>query len=182
VTVKAELRRAARAARETAFGTVDPGPAIARLDAILRDLPGPQAFYWPMRTEIDPRPAMVRAAERGGVCLPVTHGHGPLTFRPWRPGMVLERDGFGTEFPAEGPDIAPVTLVVPLLAFDRRGHRLGYGAGHYDRTLSGLRRAGRVTAIGFAHAAQEIARCPDEPTDEPLDLVVTETGVIAPRQ
>ena len=171
---KATLRAEARARRKAAFEAVDIAPATARLDGILEGLPGPVAFYWPIRTEIDPRPAMALAAARGPVCLPVTHGMGPLTFREWRAGMVLERDGFGTEYPGEGPDIAPRTLVVPMLAFDRRGHRLGYGAGHYDRTLADLRDHGPVTAIGFAYAAQEASPLPDEPTDQALDMIVTE--------
>lgn len=180
MTDKALLRKDAREKRKAAFETVDAAPATARLEEILCDLPGPVAFYWPIRTEIDPRPAMALAASRGPVCLPVTHGRGPLTFRSWIPGMGLARDDFGTEYPANGPDIRPETLVVPLLAFDRRGHRLGYGAGHYDRTLEGLRRDGPIMAIGFAYAAQEIPHCPDEPTDQPLDLIVTERDVVYP--
>ncbi|MDJ1007802.1 MAG: 5-formyltetrahydrofolate cyclo-ligase [Paracoccaceae bacterium] len=177
---KAAPRKAARARRKLAFETVDPAPALARLEAALDGATGPVAFYWPMRTEIDPRPAMERAAGRGPVCLPVTHGFGPLTFRLWAPGTLLTRDDFGTEFPAGGPDVRPATLVVPLLAFDRRGHRLGYGAGHYDRTLDALRRDGPVTAIGFAYAAQEEPPLPAEATDQPLDLIVTETETIRP--
>lgn len=180
MSLKAALRKEAVGRRKSAFENADSAPATAMLDAVLRDLAAPVAFYWPMRTEIDPRPAMALAASRGPVCLPVTHGRGPLTFRAWTPGLALARDGFGTEYPEDGPDIRPATLVVPLLAFDRRGHRLGYGAGHYDRTLEELRRLGPVTAIGFAYAAQEIARCPDEPTDQPLDLIVTEREAIYP--
>lgn len=179
MTDKAALRREARARRKLAFETVDISPATARLDDVLRPHPAPVAFYWPIRTEIDPRPVMERAALRVPVCLPVTHGSGPLTFRPWQKGTALSKDDFGTEFPANGPDVRPATLVVPLLAFDRRGHRLGYGAGHYDRTLELLRTSGPVTAIGFAYAAQEVDEVPNEPTDQPLDLIVTEAEVIS---
>lgn len=180
MTDKATLRKAARAARKAAFETVDPAPALARLLAALDATGGTISFYWPIRTEIDPRPAMEALAAHREVVLPVTHGMGPLTFRAWRPGMELEVDDFGTSFPGDGPEVAPATLVVPMLAFDRRGHRLGYGAGHYDRTLDGLRAAGPVTAIGFAYNAQEIAAVPNEPTDQPLDLIVTEAETITP--
>ena len=180
MTDKAVLRTEARARRNAAFDTVDIAGATELLDKHLTTLPAPVAFYWPMRTEIDPRPAMRLAASRGQVCLPVTHGFGPLTFREWRPGMSLERDDFGTEYPGTGPDISPRTVVAPMLAFDRRGHRLGYGAGHYDRTLEALRRDGPVTAIGFAYSAQEMDWLPNEPTDQALDMIVTEAGTIYP--
>ncbi|MEL7459452.1 MAG: 5-formyltetrahydrofolate cyclo-ligase [Pseudomonadota bacterium] len=180
MTDKTTLRTAARAARKTAHETVDAAPATARLLDVLNQLAGPVAFYWPMRTEIDPRPAMEAMAARDAVLLPVTHGHGPLTFRPWQPGLVLKKDSFGTQFPQTGPDIDPVTLVVPMLAFDRRGHRLGYGAGHYDRTLERLRAKGPITAIGLAYGAQEIDAVPNEATDQPLDLIVTEIEAFAP--
>lgn len=177
---KASLRRAARARRKQAFEQVDIAPATARLEAELSAVAGPVAFYWPIRTEIDPRPAMALVSARTPVCLPVTHGHGPLTFRAWEAGLDLARDDFGTEYPPDGPDIRPSVLVVPLLAFDRRGHRLGYGAGHYDRTLEGLRRAEPVTAIGFAYSVQEFPPLPAEPTDQPLDRIVTEAETIIP--
>lgn len=180
MTDKSALRKAARQDRKVAFETVDPAPATDRLLEVLGDARGPVAFYWPMRTEIDPRPAMEVLACTAVVTLPVTHGYGPLTFRAWTPETVLTKDDFGTEFPQEGPEILPKTLVVPMLAFDRRGHRLGYGAGHYDRTLAALRDHGPVTAIGFAYAAQEVDRLPDEPTDQPLDMIVTEAETIIP--
>lgn len=167
-------------ARQAAFETADIAPATARLLDVLTGRPGPVAFYWPMRTEINPRPAMHALAQTVDVVLPVTHGLGPLTFRLWRPGFVLAKDSFGTQYPAQGCNVDPVTLVVPMLAFDRRGHRLGYGAGHYDRTLEGLRAKGPITAIGFAYAAQEIEAVPNEPTDQPLNLIVTEAETLTP--
>ena len=177
---KVTLRKEARARRKTAFETVDLSFATARLADALEGLSGPLAFYWPMRTEIDPRPVMEAFAMKVEVCLPVTHGHGPLTFREWRRGMDLAKDAFGTEYPARGPEVTPKTLIVPMLAFDRRGHRLGYGAGHYDRTLAGLLAAGPVSTVGYAYAAQEIERVPDEPTDQALDMIVTELETITP--
>lgn len=179
---KTALRAAARAARKTSHGRVDLAPATLRLLDALKAQPGPVAFYWPIRTEIDPRPAMKKVAVSQDVCLPVTEGYGPLTFRSWTPGTLLEKDDFGTEFPTAAIEVVPVTLVVPMLAFDRRGHRLGYGAGHYDRTLDGLRQNGAIKAIGFAYAGQEIARVPNEATDQPLDLIVTEAETITPSE
>ena len=84
---------------------------------------------------------------------------------------------FGAAIPAEGAWIEPEVLIVPLLAFDARGYRLGYGGGFYDRTLEGLRARGPVLAVGFAFDAQEVAEVPTEPTDQRLDAVVTESGV-----
>jgi 5-formyltetrahydrofolate cyclo-ligase len=90
-------------------------------------------------------------------------------------------DGFGVSVPVKDDLVTPEVLVVPLLAFDDRGHRLGYGAGHYDRTLQGLRARGQVMAIGFAYSAQRTDDpLPDEPTDQPLDAIVTEIGVVRP--
>ncbi len=177
---KATLRKEAKIRRKSAFEAVDLSGATDRLISVLDRCSGPISFYWPMRTEIDPRSAMQSLAAKVDVCLPVTHGHGPLTFRAWNAGMVLAKDSFGTEYPGDGPDVLPKTLVVPMLAFDRRGHRLGYGAGHYDRTLAGLMKAGPITTIGYAYAAQEIERVPDEVTDQPLDMIVTEIETIIP--
>lgn len=176
---KAALRREAAARRATAQAEVDQHPAVEHLDDELKPFAGrPVSFYMPMRSEIDPRPAMVRAVLRGPVLLPVAEGRNPLVFREWRPGTRMIKGGFGEEIPAEDcPEGTPEVLVVPLLHFDGAGNRLGYGGGYYDRTLAKLRAAGPVTAIGFAFAAQEVDRVPTEPTDQPLDAIVTETGV-----
>lgn len=174
------LRTGARAARAEAHGRVDAAPALAALELALRQTEGRISFYWPIRTEIDPRPVMASLATSRAVCLPVTDGLKPLTFRAWHPGAELETDGFGVSVPAATDVVRPDVLVVPCLAFDMHGHRLGYGAGHYDRTLEGLRQRGPVTAILFAYAAQEIPAVPTEPTDQPLDLLITECGVRAP--
>lgn len=177
--MKGDLRRAALARREAAQAEVDQHPAVERLDDELKPFAGrPVAFYMPMRSEIDPRAAMLRAALRGPVLLPVTQPGRALTFRRWRPGALLVRDRHGVEHPDEGQETGtPLVLVVPLLSFDAVGHRLGYGGGYYDRTLEALRAAGPVTAIGFAFAAQEVARLPALPTDQRLDGVVTEREV-----
>jgi 5-formyltetrahydrofolate cyclo-ligase len=134
-----------------------------------------------MRSEADPRPAM--AAHSGPLCLPVVAGRGrPLVFRAWMPGAPLVAGGFGAMVPAaEAAELVPEVLIVPMLAFDRQGYRLGYGGGFYDRTLAALRAAGPVRAIGLAFAGQEVAAVPRGPWDVALDLIVTEAGVVAPQ-
>jgi 5-formyltetrahydrofolate cyclo-ligase len=84
---------------------------------------------------------------------------------------------FKAMIPEDGAWVEPSVLIVPLLAFDARGYRLGYGGGFYDRTLEGLRARGPVLAVGFAFAAQEVAEVPTDATDQRLDAVVTERGV-----
>ena len=183
MTDKATLRKFAHQRRAAAHGVVDPAPALQVLRELLGDTRGPVSFYWPIRSEIDPRPLMTEMARTRDLCLPVTHGRDAgLTFRRWTEGVAMETDGFGVSVPVKDDRITPLVLVVPLLAFDDRCHRLGYGAGHYDRTLAGLRAEGSVTAIGLAYAAQRVnAPLPTEPTDQPLDAIVTETGVARPR-
>ncbi len=137
------------------------------------------AGYMPMRGEIDPRPAM--AAHAGPVAVPVVTGPAqPLAFRAWHPDAAMVPGAFGALIPREGAWLVPSVLIVPLLAFDAAGYRLGYGGGFYDRTLEGLRGAGDVLAIGLAYAAQRVASVPRQQTDQPLDLIVTETGVLTP--
>ncbi len=136
------------------------------------------AGYMPLRTEIDPLPAM--AAHQGTVCVPVIMGAGqPLRFREWSPGSAMIPGEFGAAIPAEGAWVVPQVLIVPLVGFDARGYRLGYGGGFYDRTLEGLRARGPVLAVGFAFSAQEMDEVPIEPTDQKLDVIVTERGVRA---
>ncbi|SDE50889.1 5-formyltetrahydrofolate cyclo-ligase [Limimaricola pyoseonensis] len=176
-----------KAAREAAFLRRELAHRSAGAQAIhltrwLAERPGvPVAGYMPMRTEIDPLPAMEAAARHSRVGVPVIDGAGqPLRFREWRPGCTTERGHFGAHVPVDGDWMVPEIVVVPLVAFDRRGHRLGYGGGFYDRTLEGLRAAGPVIAVGFAFAAQEAEEIPVEGTDQRLDLIVTEAGIIRP--
>jgi 5-formyltetrahydrofolate cyclo-ligase len=130
-----------------------------------------------MGPEIDIRPLLLALAGRGHpIALPVTPKRGlPLGFRRWRPGEALARGPMGTSQPAAGEELRPDWLLVPLLAFDRAGRRLGYGGGYYDRTLALLPGA---TAIGCAYAAQEMAEVPAGPEDWRLDAIATEAGVI----
>ena len=168
--------------RALAHGKVDPEPAIEALIASLRASKGPISFFWPIRTEIDVRPAMRALFDTHEVCLPVTQGFGPLTFRLWRKGTLMETDAFGVGTPdASSPEVTPQTLVVPLLAFDSACHRLGYGAGHYDRTIAGLKSSGRVLSIGIAYASQQVeAPLPIDANDQPLDMIITEDGICRP--
>ena len=178
---KAAARKAALARRKAAFAEGQ-GEACAHLAAaLMRFGPLPLAGYLPIRTEIDPRRVM--AAHPGPVGVPVILGADqPLVFRDWGPDVELIPGPFGAAVPATGAEITPRVLIVPLLAFDRRGYRLGYGGGFYDRTLARLAALGPVTAIGFAFGAQEMDAVPTEPTDMPLDLIVTEHGPIFPHQ
>jgi 5-formyltetrahydrofolate cyclo-ligase len=116
------------------------------------------------------------AAEGWTLALPVVAGPAPLRFRTWTFGAPLQSGPFGIPEPEDGPLAAPDVLLVPLLAFDRHGYRLGYGGGHYDRTLAELRAQGGVTAIGLAFDAQEVAQVPICPYDERLDWILTPSG------
>lgn len=173
---KAQARKAAFAARKAAFAAGQ-GQAAEILADLLAGFRGKAlAGYMPMRTEIDPLPAM--AAHDGPVGVPVIQGKGQaLKFREWSPGCDLVEGAFGALIPAEGGWIDPEVLIVPLVGFDARGYRLGYGGGFYDRTLEGLRARHATVAIGFAFDAQELAEVPIEPTDQRLDMIVTETGL-----
>ena len=143
----------------------------------------PLAGYMAMRTEIDPIAAMEEAAAHGPVGVPVIIGNGqPLEFRTWEPDCALIKGEFGAMIPETGDWIIPEIVIVPLVAFDRNGGRLGYGGGFYDRTLEQLRATRPTMAIGFAFGTQEDKNLPLEPTDQPLDLIVTEHGVITPER
>ena len=177
---KADARKAAFARRKVAFESA--GAQAGYLSEVLAGHRGvPIAGYMPMRTEIDPLPAMEEAAAHGPVGVPVIQAAAtPLKFRSWTSGCTLEAGQFGASIPVAGEWIVPEIVIVPLVAFDRRGGRLGYGGGFYDRTLEGLRAKRATLAIGFAFAAQEAETLPLEPTDQPLDLIVTEQGIITP--
>jgi 5-formyltetrahydrofolate cyclo-ligase len=181
--IKAEARKAAFARRKAAFEVGHPAQSAALMQALAPYRGLPLSGYMPMRTEIDPLPVMTAKAAYGPVCVPVIIGPGQaLRFRQWTPGCALVEGGFKAMIPADGDWITPRVLIVPLVAFDARGGRLGYGGGFYDRTLEGLRAAGPVVAIGYAWAAQRADGLPLEETDQPLDMVVTEAGVAFRRQ
>jgi 5-formyltetrahydrofolate cyclo-ligase len=120
------------------------------------------------------------AAAGAQLALPVIQGRGkPLLMRAWSFGAPLEARQWGIKEPLDAaPIVEPDILLVPLACFDRTGHRIGYGAGYFDKTIRALRAKKRVTAIGLAFAAQEIPRVPATDFDERLDLVLTEREVI----
>ncbi|HEX5776090.1 MAG TPA: 5-formyltetrahydrofolate cyclo-ligase, partial [Caulobacteraceae bacterium] len=130
-------------------------------------------------SELDPGPAMLALHGLGyPVCVPVIEAPArPLVFRAWRPGVATAPGPLGVEIPEEGAAMEPDVLLVPMLAFDARGHRLGYGGGFYDRTIAALRARGEITALGFAFAAQEVAEVPNSGHDMRLDGIVTEAGL-----
>jgi len=139
----------------------------------------PVAGYWPLRDELDVRGLLADLAAAGAdVTLPaIVAPDRPLVFRRWRPGDVLAPGAFGVAEPAaDKRAIVPQVVILPLLAFDAAGYRLGMGRGYYDRTLRVLRAAGRVLAVGVAFAAQEVAEVPRDGFDERLDWIVTERG------
>ncbi len=174
-----EAKQALRTAMLALRATQDPALGARLAEHVLHDAPpNPRqsvAAFWPMGQEIDIRSLLHALHARGNpVLLPVTPPRGqPLTFRRWRPGDDMPTEHFGTVRPI-GESGVPDVLLVPLLAWDGQGRRLGYGGGYYDRTLAGL--PGRRT-IGCAYAAQQVAEVPSGPHDMPLDAVATENGV-----
>jgi len=136
--------------------------------------------YWPLRDELDIRPLLNALHGEGLHCaLPVVAGKAkPLVFRRWRPGDALVSASFGLAEPsADAPAVDPRALLIPLLAVDAVGNRLGYGAGYYDRTLAALRARGPVIAVGIAFEAQRVAALPVDGYDQKLDWLVTEQSV-----
>ncbi len=185
---KQELRQAAKEKRHAAADAAGPDAAAKMAANYFRAASGfgsPETSaisgYWPMADELDVRPLLERLDREGrALALPVVVAKGePLIFRRWRPGMALDEGGFGTRHPGPAaPELTPAILLVPLLAFDGRGHRLGWGGGFYDRTLAQLRARGPVVAVGVAFHGQHMDRIPDTPGDEPVDWVITEEDVL----
>jgi len=137
--------------------------------------------FMPMRSEINPLPLMRTLAAAGAqLALPVVRKRGlPLVMRAYRFGDELASGQWGLREPKpEAREVDPDVLLVPLAAFDRRGHRIGYGAGYYDMTLARLAKIKPIVTIGLAYAIQEIAEVPIDEHDVALDLVLTERDVI----
>lgn len=137
--------------------------------------------FFAIKTEINPMPLMRKLAGAGAqLALPVIAGRGrPLILRAWTFGDAMKRGPWGIREPEDSAaEVDPDIMLVPLAAFDRRGQRIGYGAGYYDMTIARIRATKRVVTIGLAFAAQEIERVPSTPLDQPLDLMLTEREVI----
>lgn len=179
--LKADLRRRALAARQSAHEAApDAGERLVQHFPFQLLAPGAVVSgYWPLPGEIDPRPLMQAFAKRGArLALPVIVAPGSaLVFRAWQAGDVLEPRAFGLMEPRESAaELVPDILLVPLLAIDPDGNRLGFGQGYYDRTLAGLRADGAPLAVGLAYEAQLVAAVPVDEFDQPLDWTVTEAG------
>ena len=176
------LRRDASAHRLYLAGSV---PDFARRIAVFaNDLNiAPNAVvagYWPIGDEADPRALMAAlAAEGHELALPrIEAKHAPLVFHCWSEGETLIAHKYGMAEPHVDRDVvAPDVVLLPLLAFDAQGHRLGYGGGFYDSTLQTLRARHKIRAIGIAYAGQEMERVPHESHDQRLDAVLTENGI-----
>lgn len=180
---KSELRRAALAARD-ALPADQRQTASAAIACALLALPELTrarlvGAFWPIRSEVDPRPAAEGILARGhAVALPQVTPEG-LIFREWRAGDTLVSGGFGLSEPDPSlPPVEPDALIVPLAAFDRTGHRIGYGRGYYDGAIERLSRSHPLFTVGIGFAVQEVERVPAEPHDRPLDCVITEAGLI----
>jgi 5-formyltetrahydrofolate cyclo-ligase len=181
IEAKAALRRAAGVSRDR-LATREAAEAVARhvLASGLIPTGAKVSAYLAMGSELDPAPSIAALAARGHpVLMPVVTPRGqPLLFRHWRPGDRLVKGPLGTQMPhPDAPADEPEVLLVPLLAFDAEGYRLGYGGGYYDRTLRALRARWNITAIGLAYAGQEVTSVPHEAYDERLDAVATELGL-----
>jgi 5-formyltetrahydrofolate cyclo-ligase len=181
-----ERRRAAHLAQSKDAALAISGHVLTELEPNGKNIAG----YWPLGDEIDPRPALEALTQAGAqVALPVVAGQGQvLIFRAWKPGDELEQGPFGTMHPnARAPIVCPHVLLVPLIAFDLEGGRLGYGAGYYDRTIASFRahrpaREGahlsKVTAVGLAYDIQRVDAVPADAHDQPLDAVITNSGTL----
>jgi len=184
VNAKAALRQQAMARRDAlpADARKAAAEAIAGRKFPLSIAPGAiVSGFMPLKSEINPLPLLHRLAENGArLALPVVAGRGkPLIMREWAWGEPLAAGVWGIREPKpEAAEVEPDILLVPLLAFDRAGHRIGYGAGYYDMTINGLRARKAVSAIGIAFAAQEVEKISATPRDARLDLVLTEREVI----
>lgn len=178
-SLKADARRSMRAARAAA---ADASASLRLFDHFPYALGrlSPIAGYWPVGTEIDPRPLLALLAKAGReIALPRMESRaGPARFLGWRAGEPLTPDAYGVPCPpATGRELAPRLVLAPLLAFDRAGRRLGQGGGHYDRILAALKPAGAI-AVGLAYAAQEMPEVPAGPHDQTLHWVLTEREAI----
>lgn len=181
---KAALRLEALSRRAKMAQADRPDAALRAMGHFLNAIPLEEddviACYWPIRDEIDCKPLLARLMDGGHhVCLPVVTGEDrPLDMRLWEQGAALYPSGFGTLAPADdAPRAEPDLLVIPLLGFDDRGTRLGYGRGYYDRTIAAMSKTPRL--VGMAFAIQQLPAIPRAAHDVPLDFVVTEDGAMA---
>ena len=183
ITARKQAMREEALARRGALRAAAPDAARRMARNFLESIPLPAgavvSAYVAIGEETDPAPLIDLLRARGHrIALPrVVRKGEKLAFHLYEPAAALVPGVFGLSQPGKDwPEAIPDVLVVPLLAFDSDGHRLGYGAGFYDRTLASLRASRNILAVGFAFAGQEVADIPHRASDEPLDWVVTETG------
>ncbi len=181
MTIAEDKKRCRSTASERRKGLVrEPAGAIAAdhfLSHIRPDGDKVISLYWPIGSELDTLPLLNKLLETGFTCvLPVVErSDAPLVFKVWKQGDPLEKGEYDIPVPLKNAQQrTPDILVVPMLAFDSEGYRLGYGGGYYDRTLGALRQQGKPVAVGYAYAGQEIPVVPADKLDQPLDWVVTE--------
>jgi len=179
VTLEAQkktARKAAFAARKAVFDSARTGQASVLSEFLAGHRSVPTAGYMPINTEISPLAAMAEQAAYGDVGVPVIQGAGqPLKFAKWEPDMPLVTGEFGAKIPEHPEFFTPELIILPLVAWDATGNRLGYGGGFYDRTIEQLRASGAVLAVGFAFDEQKQEDLPVEETDQPLNLIITQT-------
>lgn len=182
--LKRELRREALARRDALdpFWRIEASLEIAETakDRIGLEPGAIVSGFWPMRSEVDIRPAMFALRENGArLCLPAILDKQTIVFRELVRGAPMVEMGFGTVGPHEEADVLdPAIMLVPLAAFDSRGHRIGYGAGYYDRAIARLTEAGHAPRlIGIAFDCQEVCEVPDEPHDVVIPEILTERGL-----
>ncbi len=183
---KAEARKAAARARKAAHDVAGEHAGLRLLELVwpISATEGRSVVsaFFPYKTEIDTRPLLGHLAGEGWTtCLPIVIAQGePLVFRRWLPGEPTVNGVWDIPRPPDtSPLVEPDVLLVPLMAFDRQGYRLGYGGGFYDRTLALLRNKKPIVAIGVAYAAQEVDSVPRGDHDQPMDYIMTEKEVFA---
>ena len=184
--LKAEMRKVRLSARDAISVDDRITKSLVMADLAADDIaiePGEiVSGFFPIRSEADIRPLMHRLKRRGArLCVPAIIDKQTIVFREVEDGIPLVDTGFGTSGPGvDAAELDPDLMLVPLSAFDRRGHRIGYGAGYYDRAITRLRDKGRVPRlIGVAFDCQEVDAVPEEPHDVALDAVLTESGLRA---
>ncbi|MEM1198343.1 MAG: 5-formyltetrahydrofolate cyclo-ligase [Pseudomonadota bacterium] len=185
LAAKAEARKAAGKVRAAAFKEKADAAAEALaqegLGFLGAETPGVVSGFYPYKSELDLRPMLGQLSAQGWTtCLPIVLGEGqPLVFRAWTPGEATEPGAWNIPVPlASAESVEPDVMLVPLLAFDRAGYRLGYGGGFYDRTIEKFRNSRALLTVGVAFAAQEVDAVVRGPHDQPLDWVLTEAGPI----
>lgn len=188
VDLKKQARTEAMAIRKTAYFELrETAPLLLAshpFPVLLKIGQQSVSAFYPYQSEIDTRPLLGKLSGEGWTtCLPIVLGKNlPLEFRRWLPGEPTIPGIWGIPRPPEtSPEVEPDVLVIPLLSFDRKGYRLGYGGGFYDRTLEKLRTRKKIIAIGVGYATQEVDHVPVGPHDQPLDYILTEKEVISIR-